>query len=78
METRQEFFINLWSKKRSKPDCPFCGQDRWIGWRDRVRFEQVGIGKVLWPEGMEVAPLTCSGCGFVRLQSLEFEGVEIL
>lgn len=36
--------ISLWIEKGAKPDCPFCGQDRWIGWDNRVRFEQFESG----------------------------------
>jgi hypothetical protein len=77
MEERQEFWVRLWAQKGAEPKCPFCGEDRWIGWRDRVRLEQVSGGEVLWPEGVEVIPLTCSECGFVRFQNPSFMTVEV-
>ncbi len=76
MPRDRQYWISLWTQKRSQPECPFCREDRWIGWDDVVRLEQVGTGVVVWPQGVEVVPLTCAGCGFVRFQNPAFRDVE--
>jgi hypothetical protein len=77
MARTREFWVSLWRKEGAKPECPFCGHDGWIGWNDRVRVEQLFEAGTL-PEGVEVIPLTCSKCGFVRLQSTLPQQEEIL
>lgn len=76
MQSR-DFWISLWAQKGSKPDCPFCGNDRWIGWDDRVRLPKIGERGV-WPEGVEVIPLTCSECHYVRLLNQTSLTTEVL
>jgi hypothetical protein len=48
--------------------CPFCRQEQWHGWDDRIALEPVvASGSV--DRGTEAFPLTCANCGFIRLQS---------
>lgn len=72
----RQFWISMWRKEGAKPECPFCGQDRWIGWDKRIPMSQLvrgGIGA----ESVEITPLTCSICGFVRLLSDELVKTEV-
>ena len=48
--------------------CPFCGQEEWHGWDQRVALEHVA-GNATVDRGTEAFPLTCANCGFIRLQS---------
>jgi predicted RNA-binding Zn-ribbon protein involved in translation (DUF1610 family) len=48
--------------------CPFCGQEEWHGWDERVTLEHV-LGSSTVDRGAEAFPLTCANCGFIRLQS---------
>ena len=48
--------------------CPFCGQEEWQGWDQRVALEHVA-GNATVDRGTEAFPLTCANCGFIRLQS---------
>jgi hypothetical protein len=48
--------------------CPFCGQEDWHGWDERIRLDHV-TGSTGVDQGGEAFPLTCANCGFVRLQS---------
>lgn len=48
--------------------CPFCGGERWHGWDERVTLDHV-IGSNAIDRRVEAFPLTCTNCGFMRLQS---------
>jgi predicted RNA-binding Zn-ribbon protein involved in translation (DUF1610 family) len=48
--------------------CPFCGQEAWRGWDERVALEHV-MGSEAVDRRTEAFPLTCANCGFIRLQS---------
>ena len=48
--------------------CPFCGQEDWHGWDERVALKHV-IGSATVDRRTEAFPLTCENCGFIRLQS---------
>lgn len=48
--------------------CPFCGGERWHGWDERVTLDHA-IGSNAIDRRVEAFPLTCTNCGFMRLQS---------
>ena len=48
--------------------CPFCAHEEWHGWDERVTLEHV-FGSDTIDRRAEAFPLTCSNCGFIRLQS---------
>src|SRR5689334_3755966 len=48
--------------------CRFCGQENWLGWDERIALDHV-VGSRSVDRGTEAFPLTCSNCGFIRLQS---------
>jgi len=52
----------------ARMSCPFCGQEDWHGWDERITLDHV-IGSAAINRGGEAFPLTCANCGFVRLQS---------
>jgi hypothetical protein len=65
--TTRKIFDFLRSRD-ARMTCPFCGQEDWHGWDERVVLEHVpGSGAV--DRRTEAFPLTCANCGFVRLQS---------
>ena len=54
--------------REARTACPFCGQEEWQGWDQRVALEHVA-GNATVDRGTEAFPLTCANCGFIRLQS---------
>jgi len=48
--------------------CPFCGNEKWNGWDERVVLEHA-TGRAAVDRNTQALPLTCANCGFVRLQS---------
>lgn len=48
--------------------CPFCGQEDWDGWDERITLDHA-IGSDTLDRHAQAFPLTCVNCGFVRLQS---------
>ena len=48
--------------------CPFCGQEVWNGWDERIALDHA-IGSQTIDRRGEAFPLTCANCGFIRLQS---------
>ena len=48
--------------------CPFCGQEDWHGWDERITLDHA-IGSDTLDRRTQAFPLTCANCGFVRLQS---------
>jgi len=48
--------------------CPFCGQEDWHGWDERITLDHA-IGSGTLDRHAQAFPLTCANCGFVRLQS---------
>lgn len=52
----------------ARMSCPFCGQEQWHGWDERVALEHVTGSKTV-DRGTEAFPLTCANCGFIRFQS---------
>jgi hypothetical protein len=48
--------------------CPFCGQEEWEGWDERVALGHVQGSRAL-DRGAQAFPLTCRNCGFIRLQA---------
>ena len=56
------------SSRGARMACPFCGQEQWHGWDERVALEHV-IGSDTVDRQTEAFPLTCANCGFIRLQS---------
>jgi hypothetical protein len=48
--------------------CPFCGQEKWAGWDERIALDHVTGSSAVDRNG-QAYPLTCVNCGFIRLQS---------
>lgn len=50
--------------------CPACGQSSWVI-PDRPAVLQAGAsdGELDFGEGMEVLPVVCDRCGFIRLHA---------
>jgi hypothetical protein len=48
--------------------CPFCGQEVWNGWDERIALDHA-IGSETIDRRGEAFPLTCANCGFIRFQS---------
>ncbi len=52
----------------ARMSCPFCGQEDWHGWDERITLDHA-IGSDTLDRRTQAFPLTCANCGFVRLQS---------
>jgi len=48
--------------------CPFCGQEEWHGWDERIALEHV-MSSTAVDRNSQAFPLTCANCGFIRMQS---------
>jgi hypothetical protein len=66
MSPRRDLFDFLASRGARGP-CPLCGHELWDGWDQRIDLPRTLDGKDHAP--IEVIPLLCRNCGFVRLQS---------
>ena len=66
MRARRALFDFLASRGARKP-CPLCGDKQWDGWDQRLTLPRTLGGTDHAP--LEVIPLLCRNCGFVRLQS---------
>jgi hypothetical protein len=54
--------------RNARMSCPFCGNEQWHGWDERVALERA-LGRESIDRSTEAFPLTCTNCGFIRLQS---------
>lgn len=48
--------------------CPFCGQEKWDGWDERIALDHV-TGSSAVDRNNQAFPLTCANCGYIRMQS---------
>jgi transcription elongation factor Elf1 len=60
--------FNFLKSRDARMACPFCGQEQWHGWDERVALCHVPGGDAV-DRRTEAFPLTCANCGFIRLQS---------
>lgn len=67
MRKRRQIFDFLASRD-ARRGCPLCGKEAWNGWDDRAHLPTLDDeGRPV--AAIEVIPLVCAHCGFVRLQS---------
>jgi hypothetical protein len=72
-ETKQRLMKPIFDFLRSRDArmaCPFCGHGDWRGWDERIALEHV-VSSATVDRGTEAFPLTCTHCGFIRLQSAD-------
>jgi hypothetical protein len=66
--TRGKDLFDFLDSRGARKNCPLCGHEDWHGWDERVllphALESTGAD-----QGTEAFPLTCTNCGFIRLQS---------
>jgi hypothetical protein len=65
---RAKRIFDFLKSRGARMSCPFCGQEQWNGWDERVALEHV-IGSKAVDRRTEAFPLTCANCGFIRFQS---------
>ena len=66
MSPRRDLFDFLASRGASKA-CPVCGREDWDGWDQRAALPRTLDGQDY--TAVEVVPLLCRNCGFMRLHS---------
>lgn len=68
--TAKSHIFDFLRSRGARMSCPFCGQERWHGWDERITLDHaIGSGTV--DRRGEAFPLTCANCGFIRLQAAE-------
>ena len=66
LSSRRDLFDFLASRGARKA-CPLCGHEQWDGGEQRLSLPRTLTGAEHDP--LEVIPLVCRNCGFVRLHS---------
>jgi hypothetical protein len=66
MSARHDLLDFLASRGARRP-CPACGHEQWDGWNQRLTLPRTLDDMQSTP--LEVIPLVCKNCGFVRLHS---------
>jgi hypothetical protein len=68
VEERSRRIFDFLESRGARLTCPFCGQDDWQGWDEHIILDHAH-GKGAVDRNAQALPLTCTNCGFIRLQS---------
>ena len=59
--------VDFLASRGARKQCPLCGQEQWTGWDQRLALPRTLEGADSM--AIEVIPLICRNCGFVRLHA---------
>lgn len=59
--------VDFLASRGARKQCPLCGHEDWAGWDQRIALSRVHEGSDTAP--LDVIPLLCRNCGYVRLHS---------
>jgi len=68
MNDERRHIFDFLKSRGARLTCPFCGQEKWNGWDERVAIGHA-TGSRAVDRNTQAFPLTCANCGFIRLQS---------
>jgi transcription elongation factor Elf1 len=68
MSSPGRHIFDFLKSRGARLNCPFCGQEKWHGWDERIALEHV-FDSTAVDRKSQAFPLTCANCGFIRMQS---------